>query len=61
MPIYCLLQLPGTIRDHAWAASPYSGDLWVNGADEGEAHGLAAGRYDDTRSNTTGAGPQPGP
>ncbi len=61
MPIYLLSPVPETIRDPAWLASPYNGDVWVNGVDETEARQLTAGRYEDARGNTTGAGAMPSP
>lgn len=62
MPIFLLSPVPEFIRDPAWETSPDNGDAWVNGADEAEARGLVAGRYEDARGNTPGFNnPAPSP
>ena len=62
MPIFLLSPVPEFIRDPAWETSPYNGDAWVNGADETEARGLVAGRYEDARGNIPGFNnPAPSP
>lgn len=61
MPIFYLKPVVTLLDDEAWNSSPYTGECWVNAADEAEARGLVSGRYEDARVNIPGHSRGPSP